>query len=73
MNSRNSVRTEFDDYNQHMFLLKLHCLVLIREAVREHVRRMQTREKERLDRQGYEKLPDDEFRVWDRVAAWPEE
>ena len=53
--------------------LKLNRSAFIRDALREHLKRLRTVEKERLDRQGYEKFPDDEFGVWDRVAAWPEE
>lgn len=53
--------------------LKLNRSALIRDALREYLKRLRTLEKERLDREGYEKLPDDEFAVWDRVTAWPEE
>jgi metal-responsive CopG/Arc/MetJ family transcriptional regulator len=53
--------------------LKLNRSALIRDALREHLKRLRTLEKERLDRQGYEKFPDQEFAVWDRVASWPEE
>ena len=47
---------------------------LVREALREHLKRLATFENERRDRQGYENRPDtsDEFGVWDRMAAWPE-
>jgi metal-responsive CopG/Arc/MetJ family transcriptional regulator len=45
---------------------------LIRDALREHLKRLRTRERERLDREGYEKFPDDEFAAWDEVASWPE-
>ena len=53
--------------------LNLNRSALIRNALREHLKRLRTLEKERLDRQGYEKFPDAEFAVWDGVAAWPEE
>lgn len=53
--------------------LNLNRSALIRNALREHLKRLRTLEKERLDRQGYEKFPDEEFAVWDGVAAWPEE
>lgn len=53
--------------------LKLNRSALIRNALREHLKRLRTLERERLDRQGYEKFPDEEFAVWDAVAAWPEE
>ena len=47
---------------------------LIREALREHLRRMATREREQIDREGYQARPieRDEFSVWDKVAAWPD-
>ena len=50
-------------------------IALIREAVREHLKRLTTRELELQERQAYDRLPDDpqEFAVWDKVAAWPRE
>lgn len=45
---------------------------LVREALREHLKRLALRERERRDREGYELQPAGEFAVWDRVAAWPE-
>lgn len=53
--------------------LKVNRSQLIRQALREHLKRIRTVEKERLDRQGYEKFPDDEFAVWHKVTAWPED
>jgi metal-responsive CopG/Arc/MetJ family transcriptional regulator len=53
--------------------LKLNRSALIRNALREHLKRLRTLERERLDRQGYDKFPDGEFAVWDGVTAWPEE
>jgi metal-responsive CopG/Arc/MetJ family transcriptional regulator len=53
--------------------LKLNRSAFIREALREHLKRLRSREKEQLDRKGYERYPDDEFAVWDAVAAWPED
>jgi metal-responsive CopG/Arc/MetJ family transcriptional regulator len=46
---------------------------LFREALREHLKRLETMEKERRDRAGYERAPANEFAIWDKVAAWPEE
>ena len=48
---------------------------LIREALREHLKRLGVRELEARDRQGYMARPDDgsEVYAWERVAAWPEE
>ena len=47
---------------------------LVREALREHLKRLETRELEARDRRGYEEHPDDstEAADWERVAAWPE-
>ena len=47
---------------------------LVREALREHLKRLKVRELEARDRAGYEKHPDDtaEAADWERVAAWPE-
>lgn len=47
----------------------------IREALREHLRRMQIRQLEQRDREGYETHPDtlDELQGWEEVAAWPED
>ena len=48
---------------------------LIREALREHLRRLELRASEERDRQGYERKPQavDESRVWEEAEAWPEE
>ncbi len=47
---------------------------LVREALREHLKRLETRELEARDRRGYEERPDDSTTAadWERVAAWPE-
>ena len=48
---------------------------LVREALRAHLKRLATVEREHRDRQGYESRPVDpsEFGAWDKVAAWPGE
>ena len=48
---------------------------LVREALREHLKRLAVREREQQDRAGYESLPIEsgEFDVWDKAASWPEE
>lgn len=48
---------------------------LIREALREHLHRLQLREKEKRDRAGYESHSDAsaEFAVWEKEAMWPED
>ena len=47
---------------------------LIREALREYLKRLQTRELEARDRRGYQQRPEAyaEVAAWERVAAWPE-
>ena len=47
---------------------------LVRAALREYLKRLQTRELEVCDRNGYEQHPDASSRVsdWERVAAWPQ-
>ena len=48
---------------------------LVRDALREHLRRLQVREKEESDRQGYSRKPHtaDETLAWEGEAAWPPE
>jgi metal-responsive CopG/Arc/MetJ family transcriptional regulator len=55
--------------------LKMNRSALIRDALREHLRRISTLEKERRDREGYAQHPigRDEFGVWDKGAAWPDD
>jgi len=55
--------------------LKVNRSALIREAVREHLKRLHYRELERKEQEAYARTPDDpaEFAVWDKVAAWPKE
>jgi len=46
---------------------------LVRDALREHLRRLEVRALEERDRQGYSRRPPtaDESRVWETEAAWP--
>lgn len=48
---------------------------LIRDALREHLRRLDVRDKESLDRLGYSLQPDlwNESNKWQAEAVWPEE
>jgi metal-responsive CopG/Arc/MetJ family transcriptional regulator len=48
---------------------------LVRDALREHLRTLQVREKEERDRQGYSRQPQNrqELDDWVEEAAWPEE
>jgi metal-responsive CopG/Arc/MetJ family transcriptional regulator len=52
---------------------KINRSALFREALREHLKRLETMERERRDRAGYERTPAMEFGSWDKGAAWPEE
>lgn len=54
---------------------KLNRSALVREALRGYLRQQEARERERQDREGYQRLPDTEAELsgWERVAAWPEE
>jgi metal-responsive CopG/Arc/MetJ family transcriptional regulator len=48
---------------------------LVREALREHLRRLEVRAMEERDRAGYLRLPQqqDETQAWETEAVWPEE
>jgi metal-responsive CopG/Arc/MetJ family transcriptional regulator len=47
---------------------------LIRQALREYLKRLERQDLEARDREGYRQHPDDptEAEIWERVAAWPE-
>ncbi|MDX2150311.1 MAG: ribbon-helix-helix protein, CopG family [Bryobacteraceae bacterium] len=48
---------------------------LIRDALRQHLRRLEVRELEKLDREGYARLPqvNEELGSWEAEATWPAE
>lgn len=48
---------------------------LVRDALREHLRRLELRASEERDRQGYSRQPqaDSEMKAWESEAAWPDE
>jgi metal-responsive CopG/Arc/MetJ family transcriptional regulator len=48
---------------------------LVRDALREHLRRLELHAKEEQDRQGYLKHPQSigEVRLWEAEAVWPAE
>jgi metal-responsive CopG/Arc/MetJ family transcriptional regulator len=48
---------------------------LVRDALKEHLRRLELRASEERDRKGYlrEPQPRDEAQVWEAEAAWPAE
>jgi metal-responsive CopG/Arc/MetJ family transcriptional regulator len=53
---------------------KLNRSALIRQALQQHLKRLHELELEARDRRGYLAHPqrEDEFRVWEDAAAWPE-
>jgi len=55
--------------------LKTNRSALFREALREHLKRLDSVEREKRDREGYERYPDslDPPAIWDQVADWPNE
>jgi metal-responsive CopG/Arc/MetJ family transcriptional regulator len=48
---------------------------LVREALREHLRRLELRAREERDREGYSRHPQtrDRMHPWESEAAWPAE
>jgi metal-responsive CopG/Arc/MetJ family transcriptional regulator len=48
---------------------------LVRDALREHLRRLELRAREERDRQGYSRRPqvEGEAQGWEGEATWPEE
>jgi len=54
---------------------KVNRSALVRQALREYLKKTHYQELEHRDREGYEKQPDTngEFAAWEGVAAWPEE
>ncbi|PYQ23404.1 MAG: hypothetical protein DMF79_03905 [Acidobacteria bacterium] len=55
--------------------IKVNRSALIRDALREHLKRLAQKERERRDREGYRRIPDQpaDARAWASVASWPEE
>ena len=54
--------------------LRVNRSALFRTALREHLRRLRSRERERLDREGYQRVAERarDLDGWDKVAEWPE-
>jgi metal-responsive CopG/Arc/MetJ family transcriptional regulator len=54
---------------------KINRSALIRDALREHLKRLQVRDLEQREREGYAKYPDSAatHEYWERAAAWPPE
>jgi len=55
--------------------LKTNRSALFRDALRAHLRKLDQREKEKRDREGYVRYPDslDQPGIWEQVADWPED
>jgi metal-responsive CopG/Arc/MetJ family transcriptional regulator len=53
---------------------KLNRSALIRQALQQHLKRLHELELEAQDRRGYLAQPqrEEEFRIWEDAAAWPE-
>ncbi len=54
---------------------KVNRSALVRQALRSYLRMLEIRERERRDRDGFERIPDagDGLGVWEQAAAWPDE
>ena len=53
---------------------KVNRSALVRQALREYLKKTHYQQLEHRDREGYEKHPDDgELGAWEGVAAWPQE
>jgi metal-responsive CopG/Arc/MetJ family transcriptional regulator len=55
--------------------MKANRSALVRDALREHLRRIDLQSKEDRDRDGYAKQPakHSDAKLWEAEAAWPEE
>lgn len=53
---------------------KLNRSALVRDALREHLDRIELRAKEDQDREGYQRQPQnpDEWEIWEKEAVWPD-
>lgn len=54
---------------------KVNRSALIRQALEEHLKRMQVRDLEERDRRGYQAKPQkkEEYVSWEHAAVWPED
>ncbi len=54
---------------------KLNRSALIRQALQEHLKRLEIPELEARERRGYQTKPQriEEYRPWEETAVWPEE
>ena len=55
--------------------VKVSRSALVRDALRAYLKQLHCEEKERQDRQGYERHPDseDDRAPWEQVTAWPQD
>ena len=55
--------------------MKQNRSALVREALREHLKRLEVRTNEERDREGYSRAPQarDKSLLWEAEAAWPAE
>ncbi len=53
---------------------KVNRSALVRQALRSYLRLLEIRDRERRDREGYERSPDtaDGLDVWEQAASWPD-
>ena len=53
---------------------KVNRSALVREALQQHLKRLHDLELDEQDRRGYLAQPqrEEEFRVWEEAASWPE-
>ena len=54
---------------------KINRSALMREALKEHLRRLHLSDLEERDRRGYHARPQriEEYRPWEEASAWPED
>ncbi len=54
---------------------KVNRSALVRQALRSYLKLLEIRERERRDREGYERRPDnaDGLEIWEQAASWPVE
>jgi metal-responsive CopG/Arc/MetJ family transcriptional regulator len=54
---------------------KVNRSALVREALQEHLKRLQVLDLEERDRRGYQARPQrvEEYLPWQEISAWPEE
>ena len=54
--------------------IKLNRSALMRNALREHLKKLHYQQLDRLEHEGYERFPaseDEDLKGWGEIAAWP--